>query len=181
MNILYHVSFEPVEKFEPRIPKNRCPGEDATIPRICFSERMELAITSMPQGGEALRGMLKLKGIITPILHCYMCNDWEQPEKLLSPDMLKDRVGDAEGTREWWAIQVPTLKHVMLQIFDAKFKNSIDKFGNTGVVVMSIDRDVIHELPKNAPEISFASLNCSIRSIMAIADEKQGNRRKKNV
>ena len=30
-----HVSFDPVEKFEPKIPKNRAPGEDQTIRRIC--------------------------------------------------------------------------------------------------------------------------------------------------
>lgn len=30
-----HVSFDPVEKFELRIPKNRAPGEDQTIRRIC--------------------------------------------------------------------------------------------------------------------------------------------------
>lgn len=30
-----HISFDPVEKFEPKIPQNRAPEEDQTIRRIC--------------------------------------------------------------------------------------------------------------------------------------------------
>lgn len=171
-NILYHVSFDPVKKFDLRVPKSRCPGEDKKTPRICFSERMELAVSSMPQGGQALRGMLNLKGMITPILHCYMCADWEQPHgTFLPPDKIKNKVGDAEGTREWWAIKIPKVNHVIMQVFDATFKESTDKFGNSGVIVTSIDHDVIHELPRNAPEIFFKNgKSYSMRTLFSVAD-----------
>ncbi len=176
MHILYHVSFDPIEKFELRIPKNRCPNEDETVPRICFSERLNLAVSSMPQGGQALRGMLKLnkksKKIITPILHCYMCAEWEQPGVFLPPEQIKDKVGDAEGTREWWAIKIPKLNHVMMQVFNAKFRDCTDKFGNKGVMVDSVDYDVIKELPKDAPELLFGGHGFSVRKVMVVADER---------
>jgi len=177
MHILYHVSFDPVENFKLRIPKDRCPNEDNTIPRICFSERLHLAVSSMPQGGQALRGLLefnekyKVKRKITPILHCYMCSEWEQPGVFLPPEQIKDKVGDAEGTREWWAIKIPKLNHVVMQVFDAKFRDTTDKFGNKGVVVDSVGYDVIKELPENAPELWFGKHGISVRRAMVYVDE----------
>jgi hypothetical protein len=178
MHILYHVSFDPVEEFILRIPKNRCPGEDDVTPRICFAEGLHLAVSSMPQGGQALRGMLefnekyKVKTKITPILHCYMCREWEQPGVFLPPEQIKDKVGDAEGTREWWAIKIPKVNHVMMQIFDAKFRDATDKFGVKGVMVDSVERDVIKELPENAPELWFGKRGISVRRAMQFVDEK---------
>ena len=55
-----HVSFDPVEKFEPKIPKNRAPEEDQTIRRICcikagkdMKKDIMKALNASPCAGEA--------------------------------------------------------------------------------------------------------------------------------
>ena len=52
-----HVSLDIVERFVPRIPGQRIPGEDGTIPRICVSNRLLDCINAMPSGPEALQSM----------------------------------------------------------------------------------------------------------------------------
>lgn len=48
---MVHVSFDEVERFVPRVPKQICPGEDNTTPRICVAPNILSAIQAMPQGG----------------------------------------------------------------------------------------------------------------------------------
>ena len=56
-----HISFDPVEKFEPKIPQNRAPEEDQTIRRICcirtgkdMKKDIMKALNASPCAGEAL-------------------------------------------------------------------------------------------------------------------------------
>ena len=49
-----HVSFDIVDHFAPRIPKQRCPEEDATISRICVAENLTMAINALPQSGDVI-------------------------------------------------------------------------------------------------------------------------------
>lgn len=46
-----HVSFDIVEKFIPRVPRQRCQGEDMSIPRICVADTILDAINAIPQAG----------------------------------------------------------------------------------------------------------------------------------
>lgn len=58
--ILYHVSIEPVRRFVPRVPKYRCLGENATIPRICCCEDIFDCIDAMPGGAFVIDCLLWL-------------------------------------------------------------------------------------------------------------------------
>ena len=56
-----HVSFDIVDHFTPRIPKQRCPKEDAIISRICVAENLTMAINALPQAGDVICAMKDLK------------------------------------------------------------------------------------------------------------------------
>ena len=47
---LYHVSYNKVDRFIPRVPKERAGGENDDIPRICFSDSIEKCIAAKPSG-----------------------------------------------------------------------------------------------------------------------------------
>lgn len=164
IQILYHVSFDPVKKFVLRVPRHRCPGEDSTTKRICLSEEVNKAITAMAGGGQALRGMLRAKNKITPILHIYMC---EADASFIPPEDVQNmyHVVDAVHNREWWAIKIPKFKHRIINVLNAEFKQGIDIFGNVGVAVKSMDYDLIQEIPKNAPQeiLSEKEIGYSVR------------------
>lgn len=51
---LYHVSYNKVDRFIPRVPKERAEGENDDIPRICFSDSIEKCIAAKPSGPTAL-------------------------------------------------------------------------------------------------------------------------------
>lgn len=102
-NYMVHCSFEIVEKFEPRIPKNRIEGnalsEDNTIPRICVSTDIRKAINAIPDGGLTIKLMKEMK--IPMIIHAYYLysNNFIKPSKELLPDV------DMSG--EHWLLQEP--------------------------------------------------------------------------
>ena len=64
-----HVSFDIVDHFAPRIPKQRCPEEDATISRICVAENLTMAINALPQSGDVICAMKDLR--LPIIIHAY--------------------------------------------------------------------------------------------------------------
>ena len=71
-----HVSFDPVEKFEPKIPQNRAPEEDQTIRRICcirtgkdMKKDIMKALNASPCAGEALNRIASFG--FYPVLHAY--------------------------------------------------------------------------------------------------------------
>ena len=57
---LVHVSFDEVERFVPRVPKQICPDEDNTTPRICVAPNILSAIQAMPQGGTVAYNMARI-------------------------------------------------------------------------------------------------------------------------
>jgi len=178
MNLLWHVSFDPVDKFIPRVPESRASFEDSVTPRICFSEHIKDAITAMPQGGIALRGMLKCKSKITPLLYAYVCDANEHPDSFIPPEIVQGKYGvlDAEHNREWWAIAQINPKLRILLIEDAAFREATDSSGKKGVIVESLNHDLIKTLPKNAPVNFFGghAISGSLRQIFAYADEELG-------
>ena len=64
-----HISFDIVDEFIPRVPRQRCPGEDETVPRICVAEDILNAVNAVPQAGLVMENM---KNIGLPVvIHAY--------------------------------------------------------------------------------------------------------------
>lgn len=176
MKPLYHISFDPVEALIPRVPEHRAPGEDAETPRICFSETIEDAITAMPKGGQALRGMLKCRHKITPILYAYIADREADREAYLCPyDIyIKHHVHDAIANKEWWAIKPVTVQIRTLRVENAFFRDAKDELGNAGAIVLQVDFADLTEYPENAPVRFFGSRGVKhpLRTVFALADQK---------
>lgn len=68
---MVHVSFDEVERFVPRVPKQICPDEDNTTPRICVAPNILSAIQAMPQGGTVAYNMAR-KGAYNSISFKFM-------------------------------------------------------------------------------------------------------------
>ena len=131
--ILIHASFSQVEQFIPRVPANRLPGENDVIPRICFSTKLESALTSMPSGGIALKGLLKAIPHVAPVIHIYCCHIWENEHvRFIRPADVKRffHVLDAADRSEWWALDTPKLHHRIIKIQKAELKDCIDQNEN---------------------------------------------------
>lgn len=101
---MVHVSFDIISEFKPRVPKNRCEGEDNKIPRICVSKNLIGAIRGMPQGADTVLAMEKLK--IPIIIHAYYLtsNNVVSSENLLKRKL----VPDVLNTHEMWITTTPT-------------------------------------------------------------------------
>lgn len=97
-----HVSLDIVERFVPRIPGQRIPGEDGTIPRICVSNRLLDCINAMPSGPEALQSMERLG--VPLVIHAY----YMQAEQVLPTKEVARYVPDAEWSHESWLLTEPT-------------------------------------------------------------------------
>ena len=63
---LYHLSYDPVPFFIPRVPKSRLPMEDAETPRICLSDRIERCVNAKPCQAQALY-LAKEHGLRMPL------------------------------------------------------------------------------------------------------------------
>lgn len=128
---LMHVSFDPVEKFSPRVPKFRIPGENETIPRICLTTSIQFALSAMPGGSQAMRSMLRLAKYITPVLHVYECKVSPPYKKtgFLTPCVVEKYVKYAIYDDEWWALKTPTFTHRLVSVTSAEFREYIDVFG----------------------------------------------------
>ena len=57
---MVHVSFDLVDEFIPRVPKQRCEGENNTIKRICVAPSIIEALNAIPQAGFVVRNMKSL-------------------------------------------------------------------------------------------------------------------------
>ena len=100
---MVHVSFDLVDHFVPRIPKERIRGknatEDNTIPRICVAPSIMEALNAIPCSGDVIRNMQKLD--LPVILHAYYMHsdEFQKPTKELVPDV--------ELTNEHWLCTEP--------------------------------------------------------------------------
>ena len=65
---LYHVSYDPIWFFNPRVPKSRLPMEDAETPRICLSDRIERCVNAKPCQAQALY-LAKEYGLRVPLMY----------------------------------------------------------------------------------------------------------------
>lgn len=102
---LYHVSYDRIPEFEPRIPQNRLPGEDSRVPRICLSTSVERCINAKPSQGQALYTAQQY-GLRTALyIYEFDVNDIPT-DKLIGPDELKWQFGvvDAKINGEHWLL-----------------------------------------------------------------------------
>lgn len=98
---LVHVSFDEVERFVPRVPKQICPDEDNTTPRICVAPNILSAIQAMPQGGTVAYNMARIG--VPVVIHAY----YIESDAILMPEQIADKVPDAVATGEMWVMAVP--------------------------------------------------------------------------
>lgn len=133
MKVLCHCSFEPVEKFVPRIPSQRCPTEDDTIPRICVSENIKYCINAIPQGVEVLQYMQKLE--MPMIVHVYYF-----AEECYEPMDIVGYVPDAVVSHEHWIMTKPSeVRHQVIRITDFFSKQVTDQYGVKHGMIVAMD------------------------------------------
>ena len=127
-----HVSFDIVDQFVPRIPKQRCPEEDATISRICVAENLTMAINSLPQAGEAVCAMKNLK--LPIIIHAYYIKG-----EGMNNEEVRKYVPDAEFSGEYWITSVPSsVRRIDYEITEFEDKTIQDRFGHDRIVLWGI-------------------------------------------
>ena len=98
-----HVSFDIVDEFIPRVPENRCEGEDDTVKRICVAPDIFHAINAMPRGGESMWKMHELG--IPLFFHAYYLE--AESEDIIRNEKLFTLIPDAIFTKEAWIIGKP--------------------------------------------------------------------------
>lgn len=137
-NEVIHCSFEPVDSFYLRIPEQRCPGEDETIPRICAAKTVEGALNAIPQAGEVIRRMQELD--VQIVIHVYYlsCND------ILDTDEVSKYVPDANRTGEVWLLKEPdAVRHEVLMLSEATIFDVEDCYGTPMCTVEGIEYTVM--------------------------------------
>lgn len=100
---VWHASFDPVDRFTPRVPESTCPGEDTKIPRICVAPSVAWAIKSIPGIGKAITNLTKYK--IPYVIYVY---EIKTEKGFLAPDQLVwECVPDTRQTKEKWLLREP--------------------------------------------------------------------------
>lgn len=121
---LVHVSFDEVERFVPRVPKQICPDEDNTTPRICVEPNILSAIQAMPQGGTVAYNMARIG--VPVVIHAY----YIESDAILMPEQIADKVPDAVATGEMWVMAVPAaVRRIDYEIVDPYVPMRIDRNG----------------------------------------------------
>ena len=122
---MVHVSFDLVDEFIPRVPKQRCEGENDTIQRICVAPSIIEALNAIPQAGLVVRNMKSLG--LPVIIHCY----YLKADKVMRNEEVQKYVPDATATREMWILEKPkAMNRVDYEITGCIVKQGVDAFGN---------------------------------------------------
>lgn len=121
MNV--HVSFDHVQKFIPKVPKQRIKGEDSVTPRICVAGDVVSALRAIPEAGYAIRGMQLLH--MPVVIHAYyLTGDVFIPTLTQLPDQ--------EWTGEKWMLEKPrNVYHACYLLESPLLLEHTDLFGVT--------------------------------------------------
>lgn len=121
MNV--HVSFDQVQKFTPRVPKQRIQGEDDITKRICVAENVVSALRAIPEAGYAIRGMQLLH--MPVVIHAYyLTGDAIVPTLKQLPDQKR--------TGEKWMLEKPkNVYHACYLLESPLLLEHTDLFGVT--------------------------------------------------
>lgn len=135
INNMVHVSFDLVEEFTPRVPAQRGPNEDDTIPRICVAPDINSALQAIPQAGETINAMKTLE--IPIIIHAY----YLKSDCVLLPEQIADKVGDAIATGEMWIMEKPqSVYRVDYEIINSFIITIEDMYGTIGKFIIGGDK-----------------------------------------
>lgn len=122
---MVHVSFDRVSEFVPRVPENRCPGENSTIPRICVAPSIEDALNAMPRAGVVMDYMRQLG--LPIILHVYHLKSG----RVMSSEEITQYVPDADLSHEMWLLDRPEkVYREDYEILDFETRAYTDRFGH---------------------------------------------------
>lgn len=107
-----------------RLPKQICPDEDNTTPRICVAPNILSAIQAMPQGGTVAYNMARIG--VPVVIHAY----YIESDAILMPEQIADKVPDAVATGEMWVMAVPAaVRRIDYEIVDPYVPMRIDRNG----------------------------------------------------
>lgn len=122
---MVHVSFDRVSEFVPRVPENRCPGENSTISRICVALSIEDALNAMPRAGVLMDYMRQLG--LPIILHVYHL----EGGRVMPSEEVMQYVPDAEISHEMWLLEKPKkIYREDYEILDFETRAYTDRFGH---------------------------------------------------
>ena len=146
-----HISFDPVEKFEPKIPQNRAPEEDQTIRRICcirtgkdMKKDIMKALNASPCAGEALNRIASFG--FYPVLHVYEMDS----QDYLLPDEVQKYVPDAYYSGECWLTKKPiSFIHKCYEVTWFKTKEVSDSFGTEWQAVVALKLEKLKKTETN--------------------------------
>lgn len=149
VKILWHISFEPIQKFKLRVPKQRMEKEDGITSRICLCDSVKECFNAMPSGGLALQGLLRTKAITDKIVYAYSLHADLPDTRIIEPHELASDYGvkDALDTGEHWALLKPKFTEQILRIEWANFRTATDPNGNKGLLVTELEYDIEKEHP----------------------------------
>lgn len=124
-HITYDLSFKDKEvQFTPRVPEFIGFDEENSIPRVCFSETLEGAVSACPYSFDRLCSNPNKEKI--PIIVFELDTD-QLEEPYFSPEYLYNHqyVGDAYYTRECWVLEEVTLKGRLIYITNYDIDSAI--------------------------------------------------------
>ena len=195
MIMLYHVSFFPVRKFYPRVPKARCTGENSDIPRISFSNKSKLeALRAVPDAARIIQ--LMLEAGIKPTLYVYSIPEdayvsVQDPSlsadgiRLLPCEQTALYVPDAKYTGECWLLdsldmedifcetfQVTKIKHLDCWIDDIWMKHIIEPKENLEMIFQKYECRILPDNPKLSKFLYPGNENNFLLHVLEILKEK---------
>ena len=113
--LLWHVSFDierpPIRTYIPLVPKNPMPGEDITIPRICFAPSIEDCLNAMV-ADRVERGLEDGRFL------AFSFRVAKDDPFLKTPEDIGDMVPDAYWTQEHWYLKPVTVAGYLMQVDD---------------------------------------------------------------
>lgn len=137
---LIHCSFETVEDFYPRIPLQRCPGEDDSIPRICVADSVNNALNAMPQAAEVLDTMERIR--VPLILHVY----YLESSNVMNSVMVQKYVPDALATHEKRILSRPdSIVHRVIKITHWLKESQTDPHGKIHLVIKELNYEFLED------------------------------------
>lgn len=177
---MVHVSFDLVDEFIPRVPPQRLKKEDDTIPRICVAPNILSALQSIPQCGNVICVMYRLRMPI--IIHAY----YLRSSHVIGNKEVQRYVEDAKVTGEMWLSEPPeTVYRVDYMITDFMAPLRTDYYGSREhfVYAASIKRvkhqdnwknlcDSLYLEDKNGKIFQELRNICSFRTLMSNLDKE---------
>lgn len=122
---LYHVSYNRVDSFSPRIPKEIIPGEDTHIPRICFATNIVKCINAKPRKAEGIKTAIENNLPFGIYVYEIDSENYIQEKELLTPEFLYSSklLADAKLNDEYWLLISPKeIKETRYELESAKLE-----------------------------------------------------------